>query len=935
MKSLINIIICLSILIGVYSPIHGQVTTTFPYTGSSQTWTVPPCVTSITVVVAGADGGGNLGGNGAVVTATIPVNPGDVITIVAGGSGSLGAGGFGGGGNGWVTTIGGQTSSGGGGGASSVMVNGVPVVVAGGGGGGNGGSSSNLVSGGAGGCGSGVAGGGSVFTNTGGFAGTQTAGGNGGAPWGAGQPGQAGSLGQGGNGGHNQAHGASGGGGGGGYYGGGGGGGDNCCIGANGGGGGGGGSSLVPAGAGCVQGSNNGAGYVSITSTPGITASNTGPYCEGSTIQLSATAGATTYSWTGPNGFTSSLQNPTIPNATVAMSGTYSVTGTGTGCNTPATTTVVVQAPPTPNAGPDSVICLGDLINLDGTFTAAANTYGWTHDITGITPVPTVTYAPNASNIDPTVTVNQAGTYIFTLTEDDGLCPPQTDDVSILVSITDHTTSWVGPSCAGMSDGSITITNPDAVEYSFDNATTWVTNSTMGGFPVGTYTVWSRNQYGCEFSSVVNILEPAQLYVYAGNDTLVCQNGTANLWANTSAPGIPMIYHWSHPTSGTTNTETFDPIVNTTIEVYAEGPNGCLSDTAEVLVSVRPPIAGYISPFDTICPGYPTTIGVFGLSDGIGAPFDIVWSTGDVGSGDFMDIGVNPPVTTTYTATITDACESTPLVLTTEVYVAPVPEPIMSVVDDHICEPAIFELINETDPAMVGSYVWNISDGQSAANESPYFTEEFPFGSYDVQLIVTSPLGCIDSITNYSFITSDRLPVADFNWSPNPVQMFNTDVNFQNKTFLGNDYYWTFEDGIPSYSNLKNPQVQFPNGVVGQYDVTLFVVSEYGCMDTITKVVIVNPEVLIYAPNTFTPDGDEFNQYWRVFLEGVDVQSFDLQIYNRWGEIVWESHDIEIGWDGTYNGKVVKEGTYIWKVSVRDALNDGKYSWNGLVNVLK
>lgn len=921
--------------IATLSTLLAQTTVTYSYTGGSQTYTVPPCVTSITVTVAGADGGGANGGNGAVVTATIPVNPGDVITISAGGSGALGSGGYGGGGNGHITTIGGQTSSGGGGGASVLSVNGIPVIVAGGGGGGNGGSAGNLVAGGAGGCGSGAVGTGSSYTLTGGGAGSQTSGGIGGPPWGGGAFGQAGSLGQGGNGANDITNGGPGGGGGGGYYGGGGGGGDFCCAGGNGGGAGGGGSSLVPAGAGCIQGSNNGAGYVTITSAPGISASNTGPYCVGSTIQLNATAGATTYSWTGPNGFTSSAQNPSIPNSTVAMSGTYSVVGTGTGCATPATTNVVVQALPTPSAGPDQVICLGDLINLDGTYTAVANTYGWTHNIAGISPVPTVTYAPNSANIDPTVTVNQAGLYTFILTENDGLCPPQTDQMEVIVSITNHTTSWVGPSCAGMSDGTITITNADAVEYSYDNGTTWVTNSTQGGFPVGAYTVISKNQYGCEYTSNVNILEPSQLYVFAGNDTLVCQNGTANLWANTSAPGLPVTYHWSHTPSGTTNMETFSPMVNTTIEVYAEGPNGCLSDTVTVLVSVRPPLAGFISAYDTICPGYPTTIGVFGLNGGIGAPYDIAWSNGDVGSGDFMDIGVNPPVTTSYVATITDACESTPLILTTQVYVAPVPQPSMSVIDDHICEPAIFELNNETDPAMVDSYVWVLSDGQSAANESPYTTEEFSHGSYNVQLIVTSPLGCIDSVTNYNFITSDQLPVANFNWSPNPVQMFNTNVDFQNLTFLGNDYYWTFEDGIPSYSNLVKPHVQFPNGVVGQYDVTLYVVSEQGCMDTITKTLVVYPEVLIYAPNTFTPDGDEFNQNWRVYLEGVDIYSFDLQIFNRWGEMIWESHDIDVGWDGTYNGKIVKEGTYIWKVGARDALNDGKYTWNGIVNVLK
>ncbi len=913
------------------STLISQTTVTYSYTGSPQNYTVPPCVTSITFTVAGADGGGPSGGNGAVITYTLSVNPGDIITINAGGSGAVGGVGYGGGGTGFLSSDGNiNFASYGGGGATTVSVNGTPVIIAGGGGGTGGGS--NNVAGGGGGCATGLVG--SSTFGIGGGIGTQVSGGQGGVPW-AGTPpgGQAGSLGQGGNGGIWQT--ASGGGGGGGYYGGGGGGNDGCCTNANGGGGGGGGSSLVPAGAGCVQNSNNGAGFVTITSAPGISASNTGPYCVGSTIQLNATAGATSYAWTGPNGFTSSLQNPTIPAATSAMAGTYSVIGTGTGCAAPATTNVVVVALPTPNAGLDATFCLGSPIPLDGTLSQVGSTKVWTHNTTGIIPVPTVSYSPNAANIDPVVTVNQPGLYTFTLTENNGLCPAQTDQVVVLVSVTNHTTTWVGPSCAGMSDGTITITNADAVEYSYDNGVTWVTNATQGGFQVGTYTVRSKNQHGCQFTSTVNILEPAHLLIFAGNDTLVCQNGTANLWANINVPGLAATYHWSHTPSGSTNTETFSPLVNTVIEVYAEGPNGCLSDTATIQVNVRAPLTGLISPFDTICPGYPTTIGVFALTGGIGAPYDIVWSNGEVGVGDFMEMEVNPAVTTTYTATITDACESTPLVLATEVFVAPVPEPAFTVVDDHICEPAQFELVNDTDPAMVGGYYWILSDGQASANESPYITDSMYHGSYNVQLVVTSPYGCIDSLKKLDFITSDRMPIADFAWSPNPIKMFNTDVYFMNKSFLGNDYSWTFEDGIPASSNLENPKIKFPNGVVGQYDVTLYVVSERGCMDTITKTLKVYPEVLIYAPNTFTPDGDEYNQYWKVYLEGVDIYSFNVKIYNRWGEIVWESNDINIGWDGTYNGKLVHQGTYTWIVTATDALTDGKYSWNGHVNVLK
>jgi gliding motility-associated-like protein len=596
---------------------------------------------------------------------------------------------------------------------------------------------------------------------------------------------------------------------------------------------------------------------------------------------------------------------------------------------------ITVVAPPTPNAGPDAIICFGQPIPLDGTRSFPNSTVAWTAITTGITPNPSVNYQPNAAAIDPNVTVNQPGIYRFVLSENNGVCPAVRDTVQVLVSRNTHATTWTGPSCAGMTNGTITINNPNAVDYSFNNGQTWVTNPTQAGFGVGTYLVFSRNQYGCTYSSNVTITEPAQLHTYASEDTLICQNGSVELTAFTSAANTYMIYHWSHTTDNAATVNIGPFTSNQTITVYAEGPGGCLSDTAEVIVSVRPPLSGEISEFDTICPGYPTTIGVAALEGGFGTPYTISWNSGEEGMGDFMNIQVNPPQTQIYTATISDACETTPLILTTQVYVAPVPVPEMSVVEPVICEPAVFEVHLETDSVMAANYVWYFPQSQSAINEPVIYTDTLMEGLYDVQLIVTSPLGCIDSVTMTNFLTVLAKPTANFSWSPNPVLMFNTDVYFQNMSFLANEYEWSFPGAVPPYSNLERPKVTYPIGETGTYPVTLIVTSEFGCTDTVTKPLIVYPEVTLYAPNAFTPDGDEFNQKWGVQINGVDMHSFHLQVFNRWGMLIYESHDSQVGWDGTYNGELVPSGTYTWTISARDFHNDGKYNWNGFVNVLK
>ena len=89
-------------------------------------------------------------------------------------------------------------------------------------------------------------------------------------------------------------------------------------------------------------------------------------------------------------------------------------------------------------------------------------------------------------------------------------------------------------------------------------------------------------------------------------------------------------------------------------------------------------------------------------------------------------------------------------------------------------------------------------------------------------------------------------------------------------------------------------------------------------------------------PNSFTPDGDEFNQTFQpVFTSGFDPYDFQIEIYNRWGELIFESRDATIGWDGTYNGRYVMEGIYAWKLTFGNEVNDARYTDYGHVTILK
>ena len=616
----------ISVLFLFYTAFVFSQTVTFNYTGAVQNWTVPPCVTSITVTAAGARGGGGNGGNGAIVSGTIAVTPGQILQIRVGGLGACPTSGYNGGGIGRGANSAANGSCGGGGGTDLrltpyALAN--RVIVASGGGGMGGGTSDGI--GGAGGCANGAPGA-SPFGAGGGGA-SQFLGGNGGPGWaGLGAVGQAGSIAQGGNGAIDGCYNNSpGGGGGGGLYGGGGGGTDCFSSSPYGGGGGGGGSSLIPAGGACTQGLNNGQGYLTITYVAGIgtaTATNAGPYCVGATIQLNAT-GTGTYSWTGPNGFTSTLQNPTIPNSTTANAGVYNLTVTATGCTATATTTVVVNTVPTVNAGPDQSICQGNQVTLTAT---GATSYSWNNAI------------PNGVPFTQSV-----GTVNYTVTGTIGACSA-TDQVAVTVNALP--TVNAGPDVAICNSSTVTLT----ATTSFTQAFSW-NNGVLNGVPFSpttttTYTLTGTSPAGCLATDQVIVSVNALPFVGAGADQTVCA-GTAVTLSGSGAN----TYSWNN---GVNNGVAFTPVATATYTVTGTAANGC-TNTDQVLVTVNalPPVnAGQDQ---TICLGAAVTL------TGSGA-ITYSWNNGITNG-----VAFNPTTTSTYILTGTDAnnCVNTDQVLVT------------------------------------------------------------------------------------------------------------------------------------------------------------------------------------------------------------------------------------------------------------------------------
>lgn len=293
----------------------------------------------------------------------------------------------------------------------------------------------------------------------------------------------------------------------------------------------------------------------------------------------------------------------------------------------------------------------------------------------------------------------------------------------------------------------------------------------------------------------------------------------------------------------------------------------------------------------------------------------------------------SPASTQTYTVTANfNGCTATDDV--TVIVEAP---PVVSFVGDVLagCEPLEVTFVN-TSTAASGIVNCDWDFGGQTANGCGAVTYIFPEGgTYSVTLTTTSGTGCVNSETYNNYIYVEDTPIANFGMSADQLSTLETYVEFYNTSVGAVDYIWSFDDNTNS-SYEENPTHEFPTSDGGTYEVQLIAISPLGCVDTTRVTVAVDVELLYFVPNTFTPDNDAFNQYFKpIFTAGFDPYDYNLKIFNRWGEIIWESNDAEVGWDGVYGGKLVQDGTYTWLIEFKTAFNDERKRITGHVNVIK
>lgn len=282
----------------------------------------------------------------------------------------------------------------------------------------------------------------------------------------------------------------------------------------------------------------------------------------------------------------------------------------------------------------------------------------------------------------------------------------------------------------------------------------------------------------------------------------------------------------------------------------------------------------------------------------------------------------------TYNVTVRDTnlCQATQSI-TVEAF----PMPTSSFEVDSVCfsNTTTFTDNSTIASGSIISWEWNTPGSPTTQNT----TYTFPLdGSFPITHTVVSDSGCIDDTTINVIV--HPLPVPNFSYNPQELYTFNPDVCFVNSSNGATNYMWDFDfSGPTGTSTLSDPCiVRFPANQEKTYRVKLIAISEYGCIDSVFVNVSVLDEFLIYVPNSFSPNGDNINEELIVATAGVE--SFSMKIFNRWGEIIFQTEDPLTYWDGKHKGVAVEEGVYTYKIDVKGE-NDEVKEILGHINLLR
>jgi len=464
---------------------------------------------------------------------------------------------------------------------------------------------------------------------------------------------------------------------------------------------------------------------------------------------------------------------------------------------------------------------------------------------------------------------------------------------------------------------------------------------------------------GCLASSPITLPNPFGIDV-AFNVTGLCNDLLSGVSIGTSiSGGLPGYnYLWSPGNvpsgvipSGQSNLPSLTNVVSGWYNLTITDQCGATFNTSVFVPPIQPALI--LNAVASVNAGCADTTGLITVTATNGyVPYDVEWqgiwgSVDPVGTEIIASGGtysINNLSSGNYTITLTDSygCSADTTVFIDNI------DPVVPnfSISNILCNTTNVTFTNTTAPNTPGLiWDWQFSDGQSSNEENPTLIFSTP-GLITVILTATDTTGFASGSNDNGCvfvglsqtITILEVPNASFIASPQEISGYSGEVTFVNTSINADSYNWNFGDG--NSSTQESPIHQFVAGDT-EYTVTLTAISINGCTDDTSIIIRLTNPLVLWVPNTFTPNYNDNNEvFLPIFSDPSLVREYKLLIFNRWGEIVFESNDIEVGWDGYYKQmgqygvQKVQDGTYIWQIRYIDAYSV-THNEKGHINVLK
>ena len=420
------------------------------------------------------------------------------------------------------------------------------------------------------------------------------------------------------------------------------------------------------------------------------------------------------------------------------------------------------------------------------------------------------------------------------------------------------------------------------------------------------YAVSVMDANGCMDIDSIELVAPPPIVLatIAVNDPSCANTSDGSIEIAATGGTGAYTYNWSPSVS---TASIGNGLADTTYTIQVLDSAGCY-ENIQITLSSPLPVTATITGDAEICFGDTANLSVSATG---GTPsYSYLW----VASGkQDSTLAETPATNTTYNAVVFDnnGCLDTS---TFDVVVHPLPMVAFDADTNSGCAPLTVVFNNLSDSAV--SCSWDIGDGIVDSCGSFTHTYTTP-GTYDVQLSITDTNGCVGSWLEPDYIDVFETPTADFQADPWVASINTPTIDFTDQSAFSDCWEWDF--GGLDTSNLENPTYVFPSSDTGSYPVFLWVCSSNGCTDTITKWVFIKGDFMLFAPNSFTPNGDGFNDLFTITGMGFKRKEMKISIFNRWGGEIFTTESGE-SWDGQrQNGTgVITQEVYVWIVTVLD-----------------